>query len=85
MLLLCLDVPVLPLHIVFCSDKETLQQYKRDITGVCSETVDEEAGTGGETIDDAATVGGGCEGCVLRMQSSVQACCLCTYAEDMDQ
>ena len=92
---------------MFCSDKETLQQYKRDITGVCSEAVDEEAGVGGGAADNVA-VGGdgavdnvaaggdgavdnmtsdhvGCEGCILSMQSSVQACCFIPYTEDEDQ
>ena len=83
--------------IVFCSDKETLHQYKRDITGVCGEAVDEEAGVGGGAFDNVATVGDGavdnvatddhvgCEGCILSMQSSVQACCFIPYTEDEDQ
>ena len=103
---------------MFCSDKETLQQYKRDITGVCSEVVDEEAGVGGGAADNVAAGGGGavdnvaaggdgavdnvaaggdgavdnmtsdhvgCEGCILSMQSSVQACCFIPYTEDEDQ
>ena len=92
---------------MFCSDKETLQQYKRDITGVCSEAVDEEAGVGGGAVVNMATVGDGaadnvvaagggavdnmtsdhvgCEGCILSMQSSVQACCFIPYTEDEDQ
>ena len=81
---------------MFCSDKETLQQYKRDITGVCSEAVDEEAGVGdgavdnvfaggGGAVDNVATDHVGCEGCILSMQSSVQACCFIPYTEDEHQ
>ena len=104
---------------MFCSDKDTLQQYKQDITGVCCEAVDEEAGVGGGVVDNVATVDGGvvdnvvtvgggapdnvvaggdgavdnvatddnvgCEGCILSMQSSVQACCFIPYTEDEDQ
>ena len=81
---------------MFCSDKETLQQYKRDITGVCSEAVDEEAGVGGGAaynvpaggdgaVDNTTSDHVGCEGCILSMQSSVQACCFIPYTEDEDQ
>ena len=77
---ICLCCPC----IVFCSDKETVQQYKQDIANVCTEVPDEEAGVGDQTIDNAATVGGGCEGCILNMQSSVQSFCRCTYTEESD-
>ena len=79
----------------------------QDITGVCCEAVDEEAGVGGGAVDNVATVDGGVvdnvatvgggavdnmatdhvgfEGCILSMQSSVQACCFIPYTEDEDQ